>query len=110
MMNTLLITAALLLGADDGRKPLSARPAALVLKVKGEVAAEGRLGAKRRVEAGDLLLPGETVSAAADGEALLIFLVRNERRRLKPGARATLTRDDCDPADAAERLGGETRV
>jgi hypothetical protein len=104
-MQTLLITAALLLGGDDPpKKPLLARPAALVLKVKGVITAEGRLG-KRRVEAGDFLLPGETVSAAPAAEALLVFLVKGERRRFRPGSRATLTRDGCDPADAVERVG-----
>jgi hypothetical protein len=104
-MNTLLLTATLLLGVDDApKKPLSARPAALVLKVKGTVVAVGRLG-KRDVEAGDLLLPGEILSAPNDAEALLVFLVKGERRRLKPGGRTTLTRDDCDPADATEKVG-----
>src|SRR6266542_3201298 len=105
-MNMLLITATLLLAADDlpKGKPQSARPTALVLTVKGEVTAQGRLG-KRRVEEGDLLLPGETITTAADAEALLVFLVKGERRRLKPGARATLTRDGCDPDKAAEKLG-----
>jgi hypothetical protein len=105
-MNTLLITASLLLGSDDAPKkqPLSARPAALVLRVKGVVTAQGR-GGKRRVEAGDYLLPGETVSAGAGAEALLVFLLKGERRRLEAGGRAVLTRDGCDPPDGLKKLG-----
>lgn len=103
-MNPLLIATALLAFDEAPKKPLSARPTVLVLKVKGAVTAEGRLGT-HRVEAGDYLLPGETVSAAPAAEALLVFLVKGERRRLKPGGRMTLTRDDGTPADAAERLG-----
>src|ERR1051326_1938973 len=95
-MSALLIVASFFLGADEPpKKPISARPMALVLKVKGAVSAEGKKG-KRRVEAGDYLFPGETVSAGADAEALLVFLLRGERRRLKPGVRTTCTRDDCD--------------
>ena len=89
-MSTLLIASFLLTFDEAPKKPLSARPTVLVLKVKGVVTVEGRLG-KHRVEAGDYLLPGETVSAAADAEALLVFLVKGERRRLKPGGRLTLT-------------------
>jgi hypothetical protein len=104
-MGKLLIAVTLMLGADDvPEKPLSARPAALVVRVKGAVVAGGRVG-RRRVGPGDFLLPGETVSAAADAEALLVFLLRGERRRLRPGARATLTRDGCDPAVAVEPVG-----
>ncbi|MBI1914994.1 MAG: hypothetical protein HYS12_09705 [Planctomycetes bacterium] len=109
-MNTLLIAATLVLGADEPpKKPTSARPTALVLKIKGEVVAEGQKG-KRRVELGDFLFPGETVSAAADAEALLVFLLRDEHRRLKPGARTTCSRDDCDPSDATEKLGGAAKL
>jgi hypothetical protein len=106
-MNTLMIAATLLVGLDDApkkSKPLPARPAALVLTVKGEVTAQGKLG-KHRVEQGDFLLPGQMLTAAADAEAVMVFLVKGERRKLKPGARATMTRDGCDPADATERLG-----
>jgi hypothetical protein len=105
-MNTLLIAATLALAADDApKKPLSARPAALVMEVKGRVTVEGRGGKPRRVEEGAYLLPGETVSAAPGGEALLLFLVKGEQRRLGPGGRATLTRDGCDPDAAARRVG-----
>src|SRR5262245_19105458 len=108
-MNTLLLTATILLGLDEPKKPLSARPTVLVLKVQGEVKAEGRLG-RRRVEKGALLLPGETLTAAKDAEATLVFMLRGERRRLKSGARATLTRDDCDPADATEKDAGALKL
>jgi hypothetical protein len=109
-MNTLLLAATLVLGADEPpKKPLSARPTALVLKVKGEVVAEGQKG-KHRVEIGDFLFPGETVSAAANAEALLVFLLRGESRRLKPGTRTTCTRDDCDPAGATEKLDSTAKL
>src|ERR1700730_7587711 len=105
----LLTTTWFLWSADAPQKPVSAGPAAMVLKVKGEVTSQGK-GAKRRVDPGDFLLPGETVSAGSDAEALLIFLLPGERRRLKPGSRATLTRDGCEPADAAEMVAGEAKL
>jgi tetratricopeptide (TPR) repeat protein len=105
-MNAMLLAALLLPGlAEPPKKPVSARPAVLVLKVKGEV-----MAGKRRVEPGDLLLPGETLTTGADAEALLVFLLRNERRRLKPGRTTTLTRDDCRPADAIEKIAGAPRL
>jgi hypothetical protein len=104
-MNMMLMTAALLLPADAPKgKPLSARPTAMVMTVKGEVTAQGRLK-KRSVQEGDYLLPGETITIPANAEVEMVFLVKGERRRLKPGARATLTRDGCDPDDVAELLG-----
>lgn len=104
-MNSVFLSAALLVGADDAApKPLVGNPTAIVIYVKGAVVAKGRLK-PRRVEPGEELLPGEVLSAPADGEALLIFLTPRERRRLKPGTRTTLTRDGGEPADALERLG-----
>jgi hypothetical protein len=104
-MNLVLLTVRLLFGADDApKKPQSARPTAIVIKVKGMVTAKGRDG-QRPVGPGEYFLPGETVAAAADAEAMLVFLVPNERRRLRAGASATLTRDGCEPAHAVEPAG-----
>jgi hypothetical protein len=109
-MTIVFLAATVVLGFDDlPKKPHYARPTAMLLQVKGEVVAEGRLG-KRRLEQGDFLLPDETVSAAADAEATLVFLKRRESRRLKPGGRATLTRDDCTPADALEKLDAPPKL
>lgn len=104
-MNTLWIAALMVLGSDDApKKPLAGPPAVLVLKVKGRVEAEGWVG-RYPVESGDFLLPGQVVSVAPGAEAVALFLLKRERRRFKPGSRATLTRDGCVPADAVERLG-----
>lgn len=92
-------------GKDAPKKPLSARPAALVLTVKGTVTARGRLPRPHRVEPGDFLLPGETITTAADAGAIVVFLLKGERRRFKSAIRATLTLDGCDPAGATELLG-----
>jgi hypothetical protein len=107
-MNLVLIATSLLPAADDPvPKPLKGKPAALVVKVQGEVLVEGKRG-QRRVEAGDYLLPGQVVTAAANGGAVVVFVPSGERRRLKPGNRATLTRDGCTPADAVEVTAGPT--
>jgi hypothetical protein len=104
-MNLLLVSFALVLPReDDTARTSSAHAVAMVLKVQGDVVAEGRRG-KRKVEPGDYLLATETIEAQQGAEALLVILARGQCQRLKPGSRAKLTRAGCDPAAAVEPAG-----
>jgi hypothetical protein len=99
-MMYVLTTALFVLGADP------APPVAMVLTTQGNVTLERDSAKPHRLGAMDLLRPDDRLSAAADAEALLIFLADGQRERLKPKARATVGEKGCKPADAIERQEG----
>jgi tetratricopeptide (TPR) repeat protein len=100
-MYAMVLSVALLTPAADKPPP----PVGMVLTSKGAVTLE-RGGKDKRVGAMDLVLPGDQLTAAADGEATLVFLSDGHREALKPKAQATVAENGCTPADAVQRQAG----
>jgi hypothetical protein len=85
----------------------AAPPAGLVLTVTGNVVLARGPGPGRPVAAAELLRAGDSLRAAAEGEARIVFFHDGHRERLKPGARATVGATGCTPAEAVEPLPGK---
>jgi tetratricopeptide (TPR) repeat protein len=77
---------------------------AMVLEIKGQVSLQPAKGKARPLQEGDLLYPGDRLTAADEGQATLYFRAGNRRERLKPKQQATVGEGGCNPATAVEEL------
>jgi hypothetical protein len=101
-MLTLLLTAALCTPAADPPPAV-----AMVLTTKGDITLEQEGAKPRRLGAGEMLRPGDRLSAGSAAEALLLFWEEERQERLMPKARAIVGAKGCTPADAVERVEGK---
>jgi tetratricopeptide (TPR) repeat protein len=103
-MTTLVLLPLLLAPAAE-----PARPVALVVTAKGDVALHR---GKDRVplRGADRLFPGDRLAAGTDADLTLLLLSGGRRERLKPGKAATVGAKGCTPADAVEPSEGQRRL
>jgi hypothetical protein len=98
-MLALLLTTVLAAPGDAGV------PVALVAG-GGEKATLERGKKKSAPEEGNLLLPGDRLTAGPGGGPTLVLLADGRRMRLKPGKAAAVGPGGLEPADAAEEVEG----
>jgi hypothetical protein len=84
----------------------AAGPVAMVLSAKGTITLQRGQAAPVPAAPMTLLHVGDQLSAAADGEATLIFLGDGQRERLMAKAQAQVGVKGCTPAAAVERVAG----
>jgi hypothetical protein len=75
----------------------------MALSVQGSVTVERGTDKARQLLPMDLLRTDDRLSAAADAEAMLVFLKDGTLEKLKPRVRATIGASRCTPAEAVER-------
>jgi hypothetical protein len=80
--------------------PPRAKPAAMVLDLKGSVQLTSPGGEARSAKVCDLLYAGDRLAIPADGAATVAILGLGAQERLAPASEATVGPDGCTPATA----------
>jgi hypothetical protein len=93
MLSLLLLT---VLVAPPDEKP-KARPAVMLLDLKGKAEIRPVEGNPRAAEVGDLLYPDEVLAVPADASATVAILGAGARETIRPGTEAKIGPKGCTP-------------